>query len=30
MGASYRGILEVAKQGNVWRVDRLPHGPDNR
>lgn len=30
MGAGYRGMLEVAKQGEVWRVDRLPHGPDIR
>ena len=30
LGTGYLGILEVARQGEVWRVDRLPHGPDGR
>ena len=30
IGAGYRGMLEVAKQGEVWRVDHLPRGPDTR
>lgn len=30
MGAGYRSMLEVAKQGKVWRVDRLPHSSDTR
>jgi len=28
-GSVYRGFLEVVKQGNVWRVDRLPKSSDN-
>jgi hypothetical protein len=30
VGARYHGILEVEKQGGVWRVNRLPRGQDSR
>ncbi|OGP72629.1 MAG: hypothetical protein A2V86_04270 [Deltaproteobacteria bacterium RBG_16_49_23] len=29
MGFAYKGVMEVVKQGNVWRVDRLPRSSDN-
>jgi hypothetical protein len=30
VGARYLGILEVEKQSEVWRVNRLPRSPDTR
>jgi len=28
-GFAYKGLMEVVKEGNVWRVDRLPRSSDN-